>query len=181
MTVLISPIIQKFWYNIFITNFKGAVPLNTSTDGFMFQSFGGQDIYVDFYNLRVMLAAAISQMVVVLAVIGRVSLVDVVLNSIFFNFSWNLCRFLCVKLESISPDPRIFDDYAINNVWIFGAFYGVIWALLLRKPTTSSTGSYSSSPMGVILASLGTFFLFLSFAITLMLHRPKYPFATGAP
>ena len=127
-----------------------------------------------------MLSAAISQMFVVLVVIGKISLFDIVLNSIFFNFSRNLCRFLCVRLESISPDSRIFDDYAINNVWIFGAFYDVIWALLLRKPTTSSTGSYSSSPMRAILASLGIFLIFVSFTITLMLHRPKYPFATGA-
>jgi hypothetical protein len=41
LTVIVSPIFQKFWFNIFITNFNGATPTPNDPSRFLQYSLGG--------------------------------------------------------------------------------------------------------------------------------------------
>lgn len=136
ITVLISPILEKFWFNVFITNFQGTANLATDPSRLYQYSLGGLHVYLDYYNLRIALANAISQLVVILALFGKLNAIQIVINSIGFNFLWNLNHFLCAYLASISPDNRFFDDYQISNVYLFAACYGIAVSFILRNPKT---------------------------------------------
>lgn len=116
-------------------------------------------------------ANCISQLVMVLGVFGRLSMLQVVFNSILYNIAWNLCHFLCAMLQMNGPDTRIFDDYQISNVYLFAACYSLIVGLLLPKHSRKVLSHNSSS---IILALLGTFFLFLSFCVTSTLFPLKF-------
>jgi hypothetical protein len=136
-TLLFSPIFEKFWFNVFITNFQGKAPNPTDPTRFMQYSLGGQNIYLDYYNLRIALANSISQLVVVLGLFGRLNPAQIILNSLSFNFLWNLNHFLCAFLVTYSPDSRFFDDYQISNVYLFGATYGIVVSFIIKAPLTS--------------------------------------------
>ena len=178
LTAILSPIFQKFWFNVFITNFSGMANVSTGTDRFYQYSLGGLSVYLDYYNLRIALANVISQLVVFLAVFGRVSYGQIIMHSFGFNFVWNLNHFLCVLLAGTSPDSRLFDDYQISNVYLFAACYGLLVALLLNKPPTAQTADFSSTSNSAVLAHLGTFFLFLSFCATTTLFSIKSTLST---
>jgi hypothetical protein len=174
LTILISPIFSKFWYNVFITNFSGYEVQTKDATRFYQSSLGGLYIYLDYYNLRIALANAIAQLVVILALFGKLNAVQIIINSFLFNFIWNLNHFLCVLLATKSPDSRFFDDYQISNVYLFAACYGLVVSFILRSPETSLTPLYSSSRNSTILGQLGTFFLFLSFCTTTTMFTIKY-------
>lgn len=174
LTVIVSPIFEKFWFNIFITNFDGASPTPNDPSRFLQYSLGGQNIYIDFYNLRIVMANAISQLVTALALFGRLNPAQIILNSFGFNFCWNLNYFLCAFLATDSPDSRFMDDYQINSIYLFAACYGIIASLILKQPATSTAVEFSSSSNSAVTAHLGTFFLFLAFCTTTPLFTTKY-------
>lgn len=98
-TVLSSPIFSKFWFNVFFTNFNGQQLDTTKTSRFYYSSLGGLNIYLDYYNLRIALANSISQLVVYLALFGRLNIFQVIFNTLLFNFAWNFNHFLCAYLN----------------------------------------------------------------------------------
>jgi hypothetical protein len=179
LTAIVSPILQKLWFNIFITNFQGAAPALTDPSRFMQYSLGGSTIYLDYYNLKIMLANSIAQLVTILALFGRLNPAQIIVNSVGFNFCWNLNYFLCALLATNSPDLRIYDDYQINCVYLFAACYGLIASLLIRQPTTPLTPEFSSNNNSTVTAHLGTFFLFLAFCVTTTLYTVKYTVSSG--
>jgi len=124
----------------------------------------GTNVYLDFFNLKIALANSISQLVVLLGLWGKINLAQVALNSVLFNLMWNLNYFVCVLLQFQSPDNRIFDDYQITMVYLFGASYGFLASLIYPKP--ANNGIPISSPTATLLSLIGTFFLFLSFCVT---------------
>jgi hypothetical protein len=124
---------------VFITNFQGKTPNPTDPTRFIQYSLGGLSVYLDYYNLRIALANSISQLVVVLGLFGKLNIAQVILNSLLFNFLWNLNHFLCAFLVTISPDNRLFDDYQISNVYLFAATYGIVVSFIIKAPSTSLT------------------------------------------
>lgn len=170
-TAITSPLVSKFWFNVFIGDFKGKTFSSTNPERFFLQSFGGLAIFLDLYNLKVAFANCISQLVMLLGVFGRLSMAQVVFNTILYNIAWNLCHFLCALLQMNGPDTRIFDDYQISNVYLFAACYSLVVGLLLPNHSRKALPHNSSS---IIFALLGTFFVFLSFCVTSTLFPLKF-------
>jgi hypothetical protein len=177
-TIILSPILSKFWFNIFITNFQGKALTPSDPTRFLQYSLGGIPIYLDFYNLRIALANSISQLVACLALYGKLNAGQIIVNSIGFNFFWNLNYFLCSFLVMNSPDSRFFDDYQISNVYLFAASYGIISSLLLNNPPSLIT-EFSSNFNSSVTAHIGTFFLFLSFCATTTMYSLKFSVING--
>jgi hypothetical protein len=170
-TIITSPLVSKFWFNVFLSDFIGKTFTTDNPDRFFLQSFGGLTIFLDLYNLKVAFANCISQLVMLLGVFGRVSMAQVVFNTILYNITWNLCHFLCALLQTNGPDTRIFDDYQISNVYLFAACYSLAVALLLPSHSRKTLPHSSSS---IILALTGTFFVFMSFCVTSTLFPLKF-------
>jgi ammonium transporter Rh len=99
-----------------------------------------------------------------MGLLGKLTPPQIVLNSVLFNFAWNLNHFLCARLQQISPDRRLFDDYQISSVYLFASSFGIVVSLLIKKPML--TRYFRHSNMSIIFAQIGTFFLFLAFCST---------------
>jgi hypothetical protein len=95
---------------------------------------GGSNIFLDFNNLKYALLNSISQLTVMLGLYGRLTPMQIVIQSILYNFLWNLNFFLNILAKNSSPDTRLFDDYQIANVYLFAGAYGLIVSFLLKKP-----------------------------------------------
>jgi hypothetical protein len=80
------------------------------------------------------LANSIAQLVALLGLYGRINFSHLVINSLLFNFVWNLNHFLCSWLVISSPDNRFFDDFQITSVYLFSAVYSGIVSLFLKRP-----------------------------------------------
>ena len=130
-TILLSPLIQKFWFNVFLSDFVGREFVdNRSPNRFLYFSLGGKIINLDFYYLRTALANSISQLVCYLIVFGKLNLKQITVNTILYNIAWNLNHFLCIFVQSHSNDLRIFDDYQISNVYLFATCYGLMLTVI---------------------------------------------------
>jgi hypothetical protein len=135
---------------------------------------GGTSIYLDFNNLRYTLLNSISQLTVMLGLYGRLSPMQLLLQSILYNLLWNLNFFLNILLKNSSPDTRLYDDYQIANVYLFAGAYGLIVSFLLKKPDIAALRErFTHNDNSLILAQIGTFFLFLSFCGTTALISQK--------
>lgn len=176
-TILLSPIFQKFWFNVFLTNFQGGSPVSLNPDRFYIYSLEGQKIPIDFYGLKIALANAIAQLVMALGLFGRLSPPQVIVSSFLFNIAWNLNHFLCVHLQQINPDNRVFDDYQISSVYLFAATFGIIISLMIKKPHL--TTRFASTDLSSILSQVGSFFLFLSFCATTTFYSLKFTSTLG--
>lgn len=171
-TVITSPLVSKFWYNVFITDFQGTtITSDNSPKRFYQQSFSSMTIFLDLYNLKVAFANSISQLVVLLGVFGRLNIIQVVLNTILYNVAWNLLHFLCVLVQYNGPDSRVYDDYQIANVYLFAACYALVVSFFLKE---SPRKSFSHNSQSIILALVGTFFIFLSFCVTSTIFPLKF-------
>jgi len=172
-TFLISPIFQKFWFNVFLSNFNGELnSINNNPDQFLQMSFGGKLIEVDFYNLKFALSNSISQLILAVGLIGKLSCLQFIIGSFLFNFCWNLNHFLCIMIQIVSSDNRIFDDYQISCVYLFAATFGLVICKLSKN--AELTNHFSSNSSSVVLSQLGTFFIFLSFCTTTTFYSMKF-------
>ena len=138
----------------------------------LYRSFEGQQIQIDFYNLKLVLASCISQLVVTLSVFGKLNIVQLIINSMLFNFMWTLNFFVCVLLQENGPDARIFDDYQISMVYLFGASYGIMVSMISQN--ISLDNKFMSTHRSVLVSALGAFFLFLSFAASSAFFSLKF-------
>lgn len=127
---------------------------------------------VEFYNVKISFANAISQLVAILGLFGKLNIPQTIFFTILYNLGWNLCHFITVLLQIHSPETRIVDDYQISNVYLFAAVFSFIASFFLRASTTSRHQPYSHSSK--ILALAGSFFVFLSFCTTTTFFPVKF-------
>ena len=133
-SLLFSPLVQKFWFCVFIHGFNNSFNNIVGPDYFVNQSMGGELIYYDLYSLKFAIISAISQLVVLLAVYGRLSGIQLVAFSFLFNIGWSLNHYALMNLEGKSPDGRFYDDYTISSVYLFGASAGIFTLIFTKKP-----------------------------------------------
>lgn len=176
ITVIITPFFEKFWYNVFITNFNGDALTPTNPTRLIDYSLGGIPIYLDYYNLKIVIANSISTLITSMSFYGRLNPIQIITNIIGFNFTWNLCYFLCCLLVKNSPDNRLFDDYQISNIYVFAAIYGIIANLIIGFPSIKIQ-YFQSSKNSQLTAHVGVFFLFLAFATTSTMYPLKFALA----
>lgn len=135
-TIIFSPIAHKYWYNIFVTDFSGTAISTQSPSFLLNMSMGYTNILLDLYNLKFSLMTSISQLVVMLSMLGKLSYLQLGVFTFFYNFLWPLNHYAMINVQNKSPDPRFFDDYQISSVYLFGACFGAIAMLILKKPPT---------------------------------------------
>jgi hypothetical protein len=90
-------------------------------------------MYVSYSTIKLSLLCAISQLVVYIGIIGKLTIYKMILTSLIFNLFWSLNYFLCALLFRSSPDVRFFDDYSTNMVYLFAGIYGLIMASDLKS------------------------------------------------
>lgn len=142
VSVQLSPLLQKFWFNVFLTGFGNVNP--TSTVGAnvaqYYRRFANNNVEVGSYMNRVTFLTCISLMTVMTALNGRVSVSQIVKTVSLFQIGWNLNYFLLIYLAVIGQDhsvpnstPFFFDAFGSTYVYLFAAFYGLILMCFATK------------------------------------------------
>lgn len=138
-TTIFSPLLQKFWYNVFTYTFapgQGVItgdPLGLKDYNHYLSS---STVLISFYDMRISLLNVISQLVVFYGVYQKMNVAQTFLFSLFFQCAWTLNFALCAQVSSNQPDSlrRLFDDYAISQVFLFGSVFGLLIAFLNKRP-----------------------------------------------
>lgn len=173
ITVLLSPLLQKLWLNIFLNGFNNG--LNNTSPGYqvLFVSNNLTNVSVNYSNIKLSICCAISQLLIYVAVIGRMQIYKTIVVSFLYVVFWNLNYFLCVAMLKLSADSRFFDDYSISMVYVFGGFVALLASFdvpshLLIRTVRHTTKSYSK-----ITSFIGIFFIWLSFCCTFSIVGTK--------
>ena len=173
ITVFLSPLLQKLWLNIFLDGFNNG--LNNISPGYqiLFVSNNLVNVSINYSNLKLSICCATSQLLLYVAVIGRIQTYNIIVLSFIYIVFWNLNYFLCVYLLKLSPDSRFFDDYSISMVYVFGGFVALLASFdsnsrLIIKKVKHSTKIYSK-----ITSFIGIFFIWLSFCCTFSIFGTK--------
>lgn len=151
--------------------------------------------------MRLSLLNAISQLIVFYGIYQKINAGQIFLFSVLFQIFWTLNFALNAELARYQPDAtrRLFDDYAINQVFLFGAVFGLMVAILNKKPPREDLAmgkglpklqmhdpQMSNNELPLITSLIGTFLLFLTFmGITIcfpvktgsLINRTRYAWA----
>lgn len=173
ITVIISPLLQKLWLNIFLNGFNDG--LNSPTAGFqvLFNSNSTSNVSVNYSNIKLSICCAISQLLMHIAVIGRVQIYKSIFVSVVFIIFWNINYFLCIAVFKLSPDSRFFDDYSISMVYIFGGFVALLVSLDVPSNLHLKRIDRPQKSYPKIASFLGIFFIWLSFCCTFSITGTK--------
>jgi hypothetical protein len=73
INVQLSPLFQKFWYNVFLGDFNQTVP-NDSSQTTLMQSQEGNEVQMNMMVMNIAIATTISYLISNLATIGRLGI-----------------------------------------------------------------------------------------------------------
>ena len=117
--------------------------------------------------MRVAMQCAISQLLMYFAILCRIQVYKVIIANLFFIVAWTLNFAIVTNLYSNAVEPRINDDFAINLVYLFGGFAGLVTILDTPSRIVIKTRLQRHHPQyPKIFAVLGIFFMSIAFAFT---------------
>lgn len=142
VSVQLAPLIQKFWFSVFITSFGNLNDVNTV--GGNIQSFWKHyalnDIQANNSMNRTMFLSCISILTAMSAVVGRLNVNDVLKVTASYQIFWNLNYFLLIYLCVIKQDhndvqftPYFFDRFGTTYNYLFASFFGLIYVWFISK------------------------------------------------
>lgn len=179
-TTILSPTLQKFWYNVFIGGFWDGDMNNSDVSGLRDYKhyFSTTQVLVSFYSMRISLLNAISQLVVFYGLYQRINAGQIFLFSTIFQICWTLNFHLNTLIADNQPEvgKRLMDDYAISQVFLFGSVFALVAGLLIKKPPREDlaigkalpgrpvvNAQINNNDVSLIISVIGTFLLFITF------------------
>lgn len=179
-TTILSPTLQKFWYNVFIGGFHDPVITNGEQSGMIDYKhyLSTTQVLISFYSMRISLLNAISQLVVFYGLYQRLNAGQIFLFSTIYQICWTLNYHLNTLIADIQPEAgkRLMDDYAISQVFLFGSVFAIVAGLLIKKPPREDlaigkalpgrpvvNAQVNNNDVSLIISVLGTFLLFITF------------------
>ena len=143
LSIQFGPLLQKFWFSIFITGFGSVNPLTSVGTNIQtyYAHFANNNIEVSSFMNRVTFLSCISLMVLNTAVIGRLGMGQLLKLVTLYQMFWNLNYYLLIYLATIKQDhndapvftPLFFDTYGVTYNYIFAAGFGLIFTLLSSR------------------------------------------------
>lgn len=116
--------------------------------------------------MRLAMNCAISQLLMYFVAVGRIQVYKVMITNFAFILMWSLNFSLVTNLYTNTEESRINDDYSINMVYLFGGFVGLVVILDSPSRIISRIRAKSAPSYPKIIATLGIFFMCISFALT---------------
>lgn len=142
ISVQFSPLLQKFWFSIFITGFGSVnTSITSSTVTRFWEFYAANNITIGTLLMRTTLLSCISIMVVMTAVVGRINISSVFKFTSFFQVFWNLNYFLLIWFLVLKEDhnynatftPYFFDMFGSSYVYLFAAAFGLPFSCFMNK------------------------------------------------
>lgn len=105
-TTLLSPLLQKWWYDVFTGGFNELNPYTaTNVGGDDYRHYmSGKNINLSFYSLKISQLNVISQLVIFYGVMQKLHAGQIFIFSIFYQIAWTLNFHLCVQVSLNSPN-----------------------------------------------------------------------------
>ena len=106
LSIQLSPLLQKFWFSIFITGFgtvNNSVPVTSTVNNF-WNVYTENNIEIGANLMRTTLLSCISIMTVMCAVVGRINVAQLLKLVSFYQIFWNLNYFLLIYFLVIRND-----------------------------------------------------------------------------
>lgn len=175
VNVQLGPLIQQFWYNVFINGFYASygVPTASETPYLMIRDTPTQNINsITLGFVRISTYTSISLLVGLSSVIGKIGLFSTFIASILFNIGWNLSYYLNYMIyfqqTANSYTFQIMDDFQGSRVFMFGAGFGLALLLIYNKyaPARVPAAQYSDT-FSSLFTLLGTAFVISLFYFVL--------------
>ena len=125
----LNPLLQKLWFKALIEGMND-VP-STAVD-FM-DAYNNDKIVLHYNQMETGLLACVGCLLVQTAVVGRISLSQLLRLICVYFITWNLNYFLCVMVNAkFAPQPGIvFDGYGCSFLYLFSAAFAAIYVKLL--------------------------------------------------
>jgi hypothetical protein len=117
MSIVLGPLLQKFWFCVFISSFKDVVSSSTITSntvGHIISQYGDFHVKVTFLSLRTSLLTSISVLVVMTALVGRVTLFQLIKFTSLFHLFWPLNYYLLLWFNIVRNDFHLVNNSAYN-------------------------------------------------------------------
>lgn len=176
LCIQLSPLLQKFWFSVFITGFGtvNSTVESTSSVSRFWLAYTENNIQIGTQLMRTSLVSCISIMTVMSAVVGRISTAQIMkLVSIFLIF-WNLNYYLLIYFLVIRDDfnpakfsPYFFDMFGTTFVYLFAAFFGLPFSCLIRKQALPEIHARNEfNRLSLLLSQIGTGFIIALFVFT---------------
>jgi hypothetical protein len=151
ISILLGPLLQKFWFSVFFTKFKDyssqeAVDVNgsppfASNIAPVWWTYASNTVVVNNLMIRTALLSSISILVVMTAVVGRITLFQIIKFTTLYHIFWPLNYYLLIWFLSRKQDfhgnhtdPYYFDMFGTTYVYLFAVFYGIPFSCLSKKP-----------------------------------------------
>ena len=180
LNIQFSPLMQQFWFSVFISGFTNEPTTAQVGENLRvwWAHYIGEHISPSYLMQQTSMLSSISLLVAFTAFIGRVNLAQIIKITLFFTFFWNMTYFCLIRVYTIIADfndsvdsvefsPRFFDYFGASYVYLFGAFFGLVYSLMLVKqkfPLIHPSNEYNR--ISVVLSGVGTAFIFATFIFT---------------
>lgn len=128
-------------------------------------------IQLSSYMYRTTLLSCVSILTFMTAVIGRISMTQILKITIIYQFFWTLNFYILLKLCVIRSStiteitlPVLFDTYGSSYCYLFAVFFGITFSILANRhvlPTDhvrNVLGGFSW-----LMSAVGTAFIFATF------------------
>lgn len=134
----LGPLLQQFWYDVFINGFKKTYGIPTNSTFKLIQDTATIDVRnFTLGFVRISTFCSISLLVALSGVTGKIGLVNTLLSTFVFNIGFNLNYYLNYSIYyhtgPSSFTSFIMDDFQGSRVFMFGAGFGLALLILYNK------------------------------------------------
>lgn len=167
----LGPLMQQFWYNVFIKGFETATVDPTGQYKLINDTASTEVRNITLGFVRISTFCSISLLVALTGVIGKIGVVTTFLTTIIFDIGWNLNYYLnfLIYFRRQTMALAIMDDFQGSRVFMFGAGFGLALMLVYKKaqPIIRVAGAQYTDLFASFLTLLGTGFVLTLFYFVL--------------
>ena len=141
ISLQLSPILQTLWFQTFNTSFKETPnPDGVGAQVRTFWTYYYEGIMdASIYKMRTSFLSCVSILTFLTAVIGRISLANLIQITSIFQITWtlnyNLLIYMATSYRDFNPgnphSPLVFDTFGTTFIYLFAGFFGLSYACLL--------------------------------------------------
>jgi hypothetical protein len=160
INIQLSPLLQKFWFNVFVGEFNRQTATPNADFTIAFQELNG--VFINTIIERGAIAMTISYLISCLATIGRMDLFDTFISLIVYNIMWPIPYYCNLRLyyKDLPSPQNVFDDFGLTFIYTFAGFFGLIYSIFLNRRYDQTKANTIPSKESAILSIFGTTIVF---------------------
>jgi len=170
LNIQLSPLLQKFWFNVFVGHFDQTTPSGNTDISVSYQELTG--VYISVIIERSTIAMTISYLISCLATIGRLDLWDTFVSLIIYNIMWPIPFYCNMRLyyNDLTAPQNAWDDFGLTYIYTFAGFFGLVYSIFLNRKYDETKVNTAPSKVSSIFSIFGTTVVFCTLPATVLLQ-----------